>query len=140
MSDKKEVKRCTFDDIFEGSQKPSLCLDRSYLDDGDEEQINKVTIDYEDDHDNHEYTVRKFSTTSNGQKVVDEGQERKSSLSRDTNHPPLFCTAVLGCSSVGKTSLCHQFTTSTLVSMQEVQGMLKMETELGVEVDGWLCR
>ena len=140
MSDKSEVRSLNFDGIFAGSQKPSLCLDCSYLEDDEIESVNKVNIDHEDDDGIHEYTVRKFSTSSTRQKLVHEGQERRSSLGRDTDHPPLFCTAILGCSSVGKTSLCHQFTTSTLVSMQEVQGMLKMETELGVEVDGWQCR
>ena len=132
-----------FDDIFEGSQKPSLCLDCSFLDDDDDkEHVNKVTIDYDDDDkdDLHEYTVRKFSTCSTGRKVVDEGQERRSSLSRDTDHPPQFCTAVLGCSSVGKTSLCQQLTTSSCVNTYEVQEMVKMETQLGVEVDGWQSR
>ena len=141
MSDKEEVKSFDFDDIFEGSKKPSLCLDCSYLDDNEKDCVNKVTIDYDDDEDgHHEYTVRKFSTSSassSRQKVVNEGQERRSSLSKVTDHPPLFCTAVLGCSSTGKTSLCYQFTTSTLINMQEV---LKMETELGVEADGWQCR
>ena len=143
MSDKEEVKNNNFDNIFEGSQKPSLCLDSSYLDDDDinKEHINKVTIDYEDDADDtHEYTVRKFSTSSTGRKVVDEGQERRSSLSRDTDHPPLFCLTVLGCSSTGKTSLCSQFTTSACVNTYEVQEILKMETEFGVEVDDWQCR
>ena len=33
MSDKEEANSCNFDDIFSGSQKPSISLDCSYLDD-----------------------------------------------------------------------------------------------------------
>ena len=135
MSDQSK-KGLNFDDIFAGSKKPSLCLDCSYLNDDEEHSLNKVTIDYEDD-DIHEYTVRKFSTSTRRQKLVDEGQERKSSIGRDSYHPPLFSIAVLGSSFSGKTSLCHQFTSSTLINMQEE---LMMDTELGVDVDGWQCR
>ena len=136
MSDQSKTNSLNFDDIFAGSKKPSLCLDCSYLNDDEEHNLNKVTIDYEDD-DIHEYTVRKFSTSTRKQKLVDEGQERKSSIGRDSYHPPLFSIAVLGSSFSGKTSLCHQFTSSTLINMQEE---LMMDTELGVNVDGWQCR
>ena len=118
MTDKVEEKSINFDEIFEGSQKPSICLDCSYLENNEKEGTNKVTIDYEDsDDDTHGYTVRKFSTSYKTQKVVDEGQGRISSLSRDNNHPPLFCAAVLGSSYAGKTSLCYQFTTSNMIHM-----------------------
>ena len=63
-------KSLNFDDIFAGSKKPSLCLDCSYLNDNEEHNLNKVTIDYEDD-DIHEYTVRKFSTSTRRQKLVE---------------------------------------------------------------------
>jgi len=138
MSGTDQVKSTNFDGIFECSEKPSVCLDCSYLDD-DQEGVHKVIIDFEDD-DNHEYTVRKFSTHSAGRKLVDEGQEKRSSISRVCDQPQLFCTAVLGSYSTGKTSLCRQVTTSTCINTYEVQEMMEMETEIGVELDGWQCR
>ena len=105
VSDKEEANSCNFDDIFSGSQKPSISLDCSYLDDDAEFVDNKVTIDYDED-DQTEYTVRKFSTSKSSKKVIDEGEERRRSPSRETAHPPLFCTAFLGSTSTGKTSLC----------------------------------
>jgi hypothetical protein len=57
MSDK-EGQSTNFNDIFSGSQKPSLGLDCSYLDDDEEGGINKVTIDYDDEGDDpHVYTI-----------------------------------------------------------------------------------
>ena len=44
MSDNREAKSTDFNDIFSGSQKPSLRLDCSYLDDDEEGGINKVAI------------------------------------------------------------------------------------------------
>ena len=133
MSDKKEANSCNFDDIFSGSQKPSIALDCSYLD--DDAVRSTIAIDYDED-DHGEYTVRKFSTTSSRKKVVDEGEERRRIPSRDTACPPLFCTVFLGSSSTGKTSLCTQFKTSTMICLPEV----KKETEIEVEVDQWKCR
>ena len=142
MSDKLkgEEKSQYFDEMFSGNQKPSICLDRSYLENSDNKSNTKVTIDYENSEDPHEYSVRKFSTSGKSQKVVDEGQETLSCTSRDINHLPLIPAAVLGSRGVGKTSLCHQFTTSSLINMKKGQEELKMETELVVEVDGRKCR
>ena len=126
--------------MFSGHQKPSICLDRSYLENSDNISNTKVTIDYENSEDHHEYSVRKFSTSGKSEKVVDEGQETVSCVSKDINHLPLIHAAVLGSPGVGKTSLCHQFTTSSLINMKEEQEEVKMETELVVEVDGWKCR
>ena len=141
MSDKLkgEEKSQYFDEMFSGNQKPSICLDCSYLENSDNKSNTKVTIDYENSEDPHEYSVRKFST-GKSEKVVDEGQETVSSNSQDINHLPLILAAVLGSPGVGKTSLCHQFTTSSLINMKEVQEEVKMETELMVQVDGWKCR
>ena len=139
MSDKEEANSCNFDDIFSGSQKPSISLDCSYLDDDAEFVCNKVTIDYDED-DQTEYTVRKFSTSKSRKKVIDEGEERRRSPSRKTAHPPLFYTAFLGSTSTGKTSLCTQFKTSTMICLHEVKKMINEETEIEVEVDQWKCR
>ena len=142
MSDKLkgEQRSHYFDEMFSGNQKPSICLDCSYLENSDNKSNTKVTIDYENSEEHHEYSVRKFSTSGKSEKVVDEGQETVSSNSQDINHLPLILAAVLGSPGVGKTSLCHQFTTSSLINMKEVQEEVKMETELLVEVDGWKCR
>ena len=139
MSDKKEANSCNFDDIFLGRKQPSISLDRSFLDDDEEDVTNKIAIDYDED-DQSEYTVRKFSTSSGRKKVVDEGEERRRSPSRDTAHPQLFSTAFLGSSSTGKTSLCNQFKTSTMICLQGANRMIKEETEIEVEVDKWKCR
>ena len=142
MSDKLkgEEKSQYFDEMFSGNQKPSICLDCSYLENSDNKSNTKVTIDYENSEEHHEYSVRKFSTSGKSEKVVDEGQETVSSNSQDINHLPLILAAVLGSPGVGKTSLCHQFTTSSIINMKEVQEEVKMETELVVQVDGWKCR
>ena len=142
MSDKlkEEEKSQYFDKMFSGHQRPSICLDCSYLENSDNISNTKVTIDYENSEDHHEYSVRKFSTSGKSEKVVDEGQETVSCISTDINHLPLIPAAVLGSPGVGKTSLCHQFTTSSLINMKEEQEEVKMETELVVEVDGWKCR
>ena len=142
MSDKfkGEKKSQHLDEMFFSSQKPSICLDCSYLENSDNKSNTKVTIDYENSEDRHEYSVRKFSTSGKSQKVVDEGQATVSCISKDINNLPLICLAVLGSPGVGKTSLCHQFTTSSLINMKEGQEEVKMETELVVEVDGWKCR
>ena len=138
MSDKLkgEEKSQYFDEMFSGNQKPSICLDCSYLENSDNKSNTKVTIDYENSEEHHEYSVRKFSTSGKSEKVVDEGQETVSCTSRDINHLPLIPAAVLGSRGVDKTSLCHQFTTSSLINRKEGQEELKMETE----VDGWKCR
>ena len=142
MSDKLkgEEKSQYFDEMFSGNQKPSISLDCSYLENSDNKGNTNVTIDFENRGDRHEYSARKFSTSGKSEKVVDEGQEKVSCTSKDINHLPLICSAVLGSPGVGKTSLCHQFTTSSLINMKEGQEELKMETELVVEVDGWKCR
>ena len=142
MSDKLkgEEKSQYFDEMFSGNQKPSICLDCSYLENSDNKSNTKVTIDYENSEEHHEYSVRKFSTSGKSEKVVDEGQETVSCTSEDINHLPLIPAEVLGSRGVGKTSLCHQFTTSSLINMKKGQEELKMETELVVEVDGWKCR
>ena len=139
MSDKKEANSCNFDDIFLGRKQPSISLDCSFLDDDEEDVTNKIAIDYDED-DQSEYTVRKFSTSSSRKKVVDEGEERRRSPSRDTAHPQLFSTAFLGSSSTGKTSLCNQLKTSTMICLQGANRMIKEETEIEVEVDEWKCR
>ena len=138
MSDKfkGEKKSQHLDEMFFSSQKPS-----SYLENSDNKSNTKVTIDYENSEEHHEYSVRKFSTSGKSEKVVDEGQETVSSNSQDINHLPLILAAVLGSPGVGKTSLCHQFTTSSLINMKEGQKYeVKIETELVVEVDGWKCK
>ena len=142
MSDKLkgEEKSQDFAEMFSGNQKPSICLDRSYLENSDNKSNTKVTIDYENSEHPHEFSVRKFSTSGKSEKVVDEGQETLSCISQDIDHLPLIPAAVLGSPGVGKTSLCHQFTTSSLINMKEGQEEVKMETELVVEVDGWKCR
>ena len=140
MSDNREAKSTDFNDIFSGSQKPSLRLDCSYLDDDEEGGINKVAIDYEDEGDDpFVYTVRKFSTISasfSSKNVVDEGQEQRNSLKVSTSHTLLF----LGSSSTGKTSLCNQLKSSTMICLQEGQEVGKNQTGLGVEVNGWQFR
>ena len=141
MSNNIEAKSLYFDDIFSGSQTPILGLDCSYLEDDEEGGINKIKIDYDDDEggDPHEYTVRKFSTISssfNRKKVVDEGRQQRNSLIVNTGHTLLF----LGSSSTGKTSLCNQLKSSTMICMQEGQEDVEEKTELGVELDGWQCR
>ena len=138
MSDKEEANCCNFDDIFSGRKQPSISLDCSYLDD-EEDVSNKIAIDYDDD-DQSEYTVRKFSTSSSRKKVVDEGEERRRSPSRDNAQHPFFCTLFLGSSSAGMTSLCNQFKSSTMICLQEDNRMIKEETEIEVEVDNWKCR
>jgi len=142
MSDKStaEEKSQYFDEIFSGNEKPSICLDQSYLENSEHESNPRVTIDYENSEDHPEYKVRKFSTSGKSEKVVDEGQETVSCISPDIDYLPLIHAAVLGSPGVGKTSLCHQFTTSSLINMKEGQEEVMMQTELVVEVDGWRCR
>ena len=141
MSDKSTAQEKSeyFDEMFSGSQKPSICLDCSYLENSDNKGNTNVTIDFENRGDRHEYSARKFSTSGKSEKVVDEGQAKVSCISKDINHLPLICSAVLGSPVVGKTSLCHQFTTSSLFN-KDGQEEVNMETELVVEVDGWKCR
>ena len=65
-----------FDKIFEGRKKPCLCLDCSFLDSDEEyNDSKKIAIDYEDDS-NHEYTVRRFSTSTKQPTIVYEGLSR----------------------------------------------------------------
>lgn len=133
--------KCAFDDFFEGNKKPALFEDKKYMHENKEVDDSQAKAENEDCDYDHEYTVRKFSTFSRNQSVVDEGQERKSSKNENTAHPPLFCTALLGISSTGKTSLCNQFSTCAHVNtFDEVQEEVNRETQLGLEVDGWKCR
>jgi len=119
MSDKEEARSDNFPHIFSASQNPSICLDSSYLD--------------REEEGDYEYTVRKFSTTSSSKKrLVDEGEERRRSPSRDSVQQPIFYTAFLGSSSTGKTSLCNQFRSSTMLCWQEDKAGVSCQTELQI--------
>ena len=136
-----DTRKCAFEEFFQGNKKTSLFEDNKYVHENKEVDDNQVKAGNEDGDYDHEYTVRKFSTVSRNQSVVDEGQERQSSQSENIAHPPLFCTAVLGISSTGKTSLCNQFSTCAHVNTyDEVQEEVNRETQLGLEVYGWKCR
>ena len=121
-----DTKKCAFDDFFEGNKKPVFFKDNNHMHEDKKVEINQVNARNGDGDYDHEYTARKFSTFVKRQTVVDKGQERKSSHSEEVNHPPLFCIAVLGSSSTGKTSLCNQFSTCAHINtFEELQEEVK---------------